>query len=162
MADQVVLRLTLLDDHADPGRPGIQVVLYAATPGAFVDMAADLAFLTGIALDGADLDQHQSLAGEPDITGVIQDQSVIDEAIGVLIAGGRTGDQACAELVPSPTQHTPTGPPKRPEYWSPSPRVARKRRTIDVSLRSVTRAPDRWVVVGVVTDLGRSAWVEQG
>ncbi len=116
VADQVVLRLTLLEDDAgpgdvaaslvlpatsqgaDPGRPGIQVVLYAVTPGAFVDLAADLAFLTGNNVDGADLDQHQNLAGEPDITRVIQDQSVIDQAIGVLIAGGHTREQAHAEL----------------------------------------------------------------
>lgn len=115
LADQVVLRLTLLDDHNDPGdiktslvlpgptdttadQPGIQVVLYAATPGAFVDLAADMAFLTGNALDGADLDQHHGLAGEPDITGGIHAESAISEAIGVLIDRGRTPDQASTEL----------------------------------------------------------------
>lgn len=116
VADQVVLRLTLLDDHADPDDvatslvlpgpsegadpdvPGIQVVLYASTPGAFVDLAADLAFLTGSEFDPAGLDQHQGLAGEPDITGAIQDESVISEAIGVLIDRGHTRDQAYTEL----------------------------------------------------------------
>ncbi|XAS74888.1 hypothetical protein V3G39_09400 [Dermatophilaceae bacterium Sec6.4] len=115
VADQVLLHLTLLDDHAGPGdvktslvlpgapdavreQPHIRIVLYGATPGAFVDLAADLAFLTGSALDGADLDHHHGLAGEPDITGILQDQAVISEAIGVLIAGGRTREQASTEL----------------------------------------------------------------
>lgn len=58
-AEPVVLRFTLLDDHVDssdvktslrlpgptdgtdPGQLSVQVVLYAVTPGAFVDMAAD-------------------------------------------------------------------------------------------------------------------------
>lgn len=114
-SDQVLLRLTLLEDHSDPGnietslrmlgpteqaddQPGIQVVLYAGSPGAFVDMAADLVFLTGQELDAADLDQHQGLAGEPDITGVIQAERIISQAIGVLIAGGRTREQANTEL----------------------------------------------------------------
>lgn len=115
VADQVILHLTLLDDHPGPGdiktslllpgptnttddQPSIQVVLYATTPGAFVDLAADLAFLTGNDLDSADLDQHRMLAHEPDITGVLQDESVIDEAIGVLIARGHTREQAHTEL----------------------------------------------------------------
>ncbi|XAS75724.1 hypothetical protein V3G39_13830 [Dermatophilaceae bacterium Sec6.4] len=115
LAHEVVLRLTLLDDHAAPGdiatslllpaptdrtegQPDIQVVLYAGSPGAFVDLAADLAFLAGSELDSADLDHHQSLAREPDITGVLQDQAVISQAIGVLLAGGCTREQANAEL----------------------------------------------------------------
>ncbi|MEO8751032.1 MAG: hypothetical protein ABI384_11595 [Allobranchiibius sp.] len=115
LADQVLLRLTLLEDPADPGDittslllpgpadttqdlPYIQVVLYAATPGAFVDLAADLAFLTGNELDSAGLDRHQSLARKPDITGVIQDESMISEAIGVLIGRGNTREQAHTEL----------------------------------------------------------------
>ncbi|XAS74900.1 hypothetical protein V3G39_09460 [Dermatophilaceae bacterium Sec6.4] len=113
---QVVLRLTLLDEHADPGsittslllsglpggadagEPIIQFVLYAGVPGAFVDLAADIAFLTGQELDPADLDQHLSLAGEPDVTGVLQADRTIGEAVGVLIDRGHTHDQAYAEL----------------------------------------------------------------
>lgn len=115
-ADPVVLRLTLLDedldpsdiatslrlpgptDGAGPGPPGIAVVLYAATPGAFVDMAADLSFLTGREFAAADLDQHRGLAAEADITGVLQVETAVHEAIGVLIARGRTREQAYAEL----------------------------------------------------------------
>lgn len=118
-SDGVILRLTLLDPHVDPrdvatslrlpglpgpidragsGRATIALVLYAATPGAFVDLAADLAFLTGREPDAADLDQHRGLAGEPNITGVLHSETVIHEAIGVLIARGRTPEQADAEL----------------------------------------------------------------
>lgn len=113
-ADRVALRFTLLDDHVDPrdietslrlpqlidgaDRPGIQTVLYATTPGAFVDMAADIAFLTGREFTTVDLDQHRGLAGESDITGLLQDRTAVDEAIGVLIGRGRTREQASAEL----------------------------------------------------------------
>lgn len=114
--DQVALRFTLLDAHAEPGdiattlrlpglsddkrpdRPHIAVFLYATTPGAFVDMAADLCFLTGNNLDAADLDQHHHLAREPDTTAPLQARTVTSEAVGVLIAGGRTREQAYAEL----------------------------------------------------------------
>lgn len=113
-AAQVVLRTTLLEDGVDagdirtslrlsaPGRGaepdhrGIELVLYAGTPGAFVDMDADLAFLTGHAFDPGDLDQHRNL--QPDITGVLQAESVIHEAVGVLIARGHTREQAHTEL----------------------------------------------------------------
>lgn len=115
-AEPAILRFTLLEDHVDrsgiktslrlpgssegvgPDELSIQVVLYAATPGAFVDMAADLAFLTSGEFDTADLDQHLGLAHEPDITGVIRAETVIGEAVGVLIAGGSTREQAHAEL----------------------------------------------------------------
>lgn len=114
-ANRVALRFTLLDDHVDPrdigtslklprsigaatDRPDISVVLYAGTPGAFVDMAADLSFLTGHQFDAATLDQHHGLASEADITGVLHTKTEIHEAIGVLIARGRTSEQASAEL----------------------------------------------------------------
>lgn len=114
--DRVVLQFTLLDGHVDPrdigtslrlprpiagvgtDRPGITVVLYAATPGAFVDMAADLSFLTGHEFAVADLDQHRGLAHEADITGVLQAEGAIHEAIGVLIDRGHTPEQASTEL----------------------------------------------------------------
>ncbi len=109
-AEHVLLRVTLLEPD-DPGRvatslllpgppeatsdqPRVQIVLYATTPGAFVDMAADLAFLTGNPTVDTDLDHHQHLARQPDITGPIHNESVINEAVGVLIADGHTLEQA--------------------------------------------------------------------
>ncbi len=115
-ADRVVLRFTLLDVHIEPGdvrtslrlprptggtrtgRPSIAVILYAATPGAFVDMDADLAFIAGRECDAGDLDQHRGEASEADITGVLSAESTIGEAIGVLIGRGRTPEQAYVEL----------------------------------------------------------------
>ncbi len=111
---QVVLRFTLLDVQVEPadigtslripestsasGRPRIEVILYAATAGAFVDMAADHSFLTGRRFDLGDLDQHRAVAGSADIIGVLSAESTIREAIGVLIGRGRTPDEAYAEL----------------------------------------------------------------
>lgn len=115
-ADRVALRLTLLDEYVDPrdietslrlprptdgarpDQPSIAVVLYAAMPGAFVDMAADLCFLTGHGFAAADLDQHRGLARKADTTGLLQARTEIHEAIGLLIARGRTREQAYAEL----------------------------------------------------------------
>ncbi|MEO8851828.1 MAG: hypothetical protein ABI360_08880 [Allobranchiibius sp.] len=113
--DRVLLRLTLLDDASAgeigsslrlPGttdggaadQPTIQLVLYAATPGAFVDIAAEIFFLTRHDSNDADLDQHLSLAREPDITGVMHAGTVIGEAVGVLLARGHTHEEAYGEL----------------------------------------------------------------
>lgn len=115
-SDVVLLQFTLLDAAVDPSdiatslrlpgpaeraasdRVAITLVLYACVPGAFVDLAADLCFLTGRELDAGDLDQHLTLAREPDITGVLHIRTSIHEAIGVLITRGRTHQQAFAEL----------------------------------------------------------------
>lgn len=114
-ADRVLLRCTLLDQHTDrhhikaslrlphdsdggsPGRASSTVALYAATPGAFVDLAADLSFLTGDELAAGELDQQVGVALKPDITGVLQAERTIGEALGVLLARGRTRAQASAE-----------------------------------------------------------------
>lgn len=114
--DRVVLRFTLFEDHADARdvgtslrlpppadnpahpQPGVVVVLYAGTPGAFVDMAADHSYVTGRGSAAADLDQHRGLAMELDITGVLGADRLINEAIGVLLARGRTHSQAVAEI----------------------------------------------------------------
>lgn len=115
-AERVTLRFTLLDPGADPagvasslrlprptdgasgGGPVVTVVLYAATPGAFVDLAADLAFLGGSWLDAAELDRHRDLAREPDVTGWVLEDATVNEAVGVLLDRGRTREQARAEL----------------------------------------------------------------
>lgn len=114
--DQVLLRFTLLDEHVDPrdvesslrlprpidgagpDQPSVAVVLHAATPGAFFDLGADLAFMTGRPLAAADLDQHRGSALEPDITGVLHAEQTTSEAIGVLIGRGCSPEQAHAEV----------------------------------------------------------------
>jgi hypothetical protein len=79
----------------DPQRstgPGVALILYAARPGALVDLAADLAWLTSLPLADLLLDQHlcspvRSGAGAGGT-------SLINQAIGVLLGRGRTPDQA--------------------------------------------------------------------
>jgi hypothetical protein len=74
------------------------VILYAATPGAFVDLAADLSWLAGLELDEFALDQHLNLPVDPETAGVGQAASLINQAIGVLVARGRTLGAASDEL----------------------------------------------------------------
>lgn len=115
-SDQVVLRIRLLDDQfdaadvetslrlpvpmdgRDSGGTSVQIVFYATARGAFIDMAADISFLTGSEFSSDDLDKHRGLVDEPNITGVIQAESIVGEAVGVLIAHGHTRNQAYTEL----------------------------------------------------------------
>ena len=71
----------------------VALILYAGAPGAFVDLAADLAWLTGRPLTEVTLDEHLVPAG-PDTTDQLQAMSHINQAIGVLIGRGYTPQQA--------------------------------------------------------------------
>lgn len=77
--------------------PQIGVVLYAGKPGAYVDLAADLAWLTGRPLGAFVLDRHLTPPGTTATTG-LRALSVINRAIGVLIDRGHTPGQARREL----------------------------------------------------------------
>lgn len=81
-----------------PGRDGATLVLYAGAAGAFVDLAADLSWLTGLALDTFELDRHLAAFAEPGTGATMRSLSVIDQAIGVLIGRGHTREQAVADL----------------------------------------------------------------
>lgn len=70
-------------------------ILYARAPGAFVDLAADVAWLTGRPLTDFALDQHLTV---PDAATPLAAASVINQAIGVLIGRGYTPQQAHREL----------------------------------------------------------------
>lgn len=94
VATSLRISLSVLGDgFAAPSR----VIFYATTPGAFVDLAADLAYaLTrtdGLALD-VDLPPVSEVAG---VTG-LSDYTVINRAIGVLIDRGHHPDGAHAAL----------------------------------------------------------------
>jgi hypothetical protein len=78
--------------------PDVNVILYAATPGAFVDLAADLSWLTGLELDEFALDQHLNRAAHAEPGAIGNTASLIDQALGVLIGRGRTPEQARDEL----------------------------------------------------------------
>ena len=77
------------------GAAAIGLILYAGTPGAFTDLAADLAWLSGRDLSDFALDQHLTdLDGHDGLAAL----SLINQAIGALIANGHTPEQADREL----------------------------------------------------------------
>ena len=72
----------------------IAVNLYAGSPGAFVDLAADMAWLTARPLSDFVLDQHLTIP-TPSNTGTeLRAASIINQAMGVLIGRGHTPEQA--------------------------------------------------------------------
>jgi hypothetical protein len=94
------LRIPLGAPDSPEGRQGdrIDLVLFAATPGAFVDLAADLAWLTGRPMDDARLDHDVAGPFDLDPSRSLRARSSIDQALGVLIGGGLTSEQASSEL----------------------------------------------------------------
>jgi hypothetical protein len=79
-------------------RPRVSLILFAATPGAFIDLAADLPWMTGHPLTAVALDQHLPVRVDDHAGDTLQQASVINQALGLLIARGRTPDQAEREL----------------------------------------------------------------
>jgi hypothetical protein len=76
----------------------VAVILYAGSPGAFVDLSADLAWLATRPLSDFVLDEHLT-APFPSNTGTqLQAASTINQAIGVLIDRGHTPEQANRQL----------------------------------------------------------------
>ena len=84
----------------DHGRasPSVDLVLYAATPGSFVDLTADLTWLTGRPTSDFALDRHLSVPGGSDTRITLRAASVINQAIGFLIGSGYTLANARREL----------------------------------------------------------------
>jgi len=82
------LRIPL--DEVFMAGPGSTVTFYAARPGAFVDLAADIRYAYGlngqIVIDGH-LDNHVPSVGTPGVTGLAE-LLLINRAIGVLIGQG--------------------------------------------------------------------------
>ena len=100
-----------LEDHVEPGDvrtslmlalshdgAGARVIVYAGTPGAFVDLAADLSWLARHTLVGCELDQHLVLPAVASTATPLRSASAINQAIGVLIDAGHTPEQAHREL----------------------------------------------------------------
>jgi hypothetical protein len=112
------LSLTALDDRTKPGdilsslllplplaqpdgngaEPIIALIMYAGSPGAFIDLAADLSRLTHRDLPEFVLDEHIALAHDPDEPSGLGAVSVVNQAIGVLIARGNLPEHAEREL----------------------------------------------------------------
>ena len=74
--------------------PAVVLVFYAGSPGTFVDLAADLAWLTARPLSGFLLDQHLPAPAERGAATSLFEASVINQAIGALIGQGYTPEQA--------------------------------------------------------------------
>jgi hypothetical protein len=99
-ADDVRTSLQLILPGVGDGRASLAVTLtlYAAAPGTFVDLTADLAWLTGRPPSDFVLDQHLSVPAGSDTGTHLRTASVINQAIGVLIGRGYTPGQAHQEL----------------------------------------------------------------
>jgi hypothetical protein len=91
------LRIPLTRFQQIGGLSELTVILYAARGGAFVDLAADLAWLAGCDLSEFALDEQLTLDVAPAVRSLAAD-SVINQAIGVLFSRGLTPDQADLEL----------------------------------------------------------------
>jgi len=80
------------------GSPGVAdaviIVLYAGAPGTFVDLAADLAWLTARLPSDFVLDQNLPVPDEHDSAPGLFETSVINQAIGALIGQGYPPEQA--------------------------------------------------------------------
>jgi hypothetical protein len=100
VTDDVRTSLWLTLPGVGDGRasPSVALILYAETPGTFVDLTADLAWLTGRPPSDFVLDQHLSGPARPDTATYLRTPSVINQAIGVLIGRGYTPEQAHREL----------------------------------------------------------------
>jgi hypothetical protein len=93
IATSVMFSLTALGDHA----PGGEIVLYAGTPGAFVDLAADLTYALRAGPDAVRLDQHLT-PPDPALGASGTALSEQNQAIGILLERGHDHDKALAEL----------------------------------------------------------------
>lgn len=74
--------------------PAVVLVFYAGSPGTFVDLAADLAWLTSRPLRDFVLDQHFPAPAEWVAATSLSEASVINQAIGALVGQGYTPEQA--------------------------------------------------------------------
>ena len=92
------LHLSLPGPSDPPNSPAVAIILYAGLPGAFVDLAADLAWLTTRSLSDFILDQHLALAAASLPEAQLRAASAINQALGVLIGRGHTPQQAHWEL----------------------------------------------------------------
>ena len=82
----------------DVGLPAVVLVLYAGSPGTFVDLAADLAWLTARPPSDFVLDQHLPAHAEWVAATSLFEATVINQAIGALIGQGYPPEQAKRHL----------------------------------------------------------------
>ncbi len=92
------LQVLLPTVGADQDATTVAVILYAAAPGTFVDLAADLAWLTGRPMSEITLDGHLTVPAKANIRAQLRAASDVNQAIGVLIDRGYTPRQARRHL----------------------------------------------------------------
>jgi hypothetical protein len=96
--DQVAASLLIPLDALIDIAQGSALVLYAAAPGAFVDLAADLAYALDLDPARLVLDEHlDTERAGANLTGLDR-YSAINQAIGILIERGHTPGTALTEL----------------------------------------------------------------
>lgn len=85
---------------ADPSTApaSVAMILYAAAPGAFIDLAADLSWTTGRTLGDFRLDEHHTFPVNATNPTAVGTMSSINQALGVLIGRGSTPEQAERDL----------------------------------------------------------------
>jgi hypothetical protein len=91
------LRFPLLDEER-PGATAGVLLVYATKPGALVDLAADLTWLTGRPLGDARLDEDLGGPAAQSPESSLSRLSAVNQAVGVLIGSGLTQQEALAEL----------------------------------------------------------------
>lgn len=79
-------------------RAGSALVLYAATPGAFVDLAADLAWTLTLDPSTFVLDQHLAVPVPSKSVIGLRGHTIVNRAVGALIDRGHTPESAHTEL----------------------------------------------------------------
>ncbi|WP_167104615.1 ANTAR domain-containing protein [Mycobacterium sp. DL592] len=92
------LRMTLPDAHGSLAPSHTELILYSGLPGAFVDLAADLAWLTARPPSDFAFDQNLRIPADSRIGTPLTAASVINQAIGILIGRGHTPEQADRRL----------------------------------------------------------------
>jgi hypothetical protein len=94
LAASLLLPLPAIAD----AEPGSVLLLYAAKAGAFVDLAADLTWALGLDPAALILDEHLTAPAEVSALSGLQELSIINQAVGVLIDRGHTPQAARDEL----------------------------------------------------------------
>jgi hypothetical protein len=90
---RTTLRFPLLDGSGHDAPIGALLV-YASQRGALVDLAADLTWLTGRPLSDARLDEDLDARRAQPAESSLALQSTVNQAVGVLIGGGLTEQEA--------------------------------------------------------------------
>lgn len=76
----------------------IELILYAARAGAFVDLAADLTWLTGRPWDDFRVDEDLDGPQDGSVPATLASWSSVNQARGVLIGSGLTVEEADSEM----------------------------------------------------------------